>query len=68
MEGLEKYYDLLNAERMGIGREDFNIIVKTDRLHSLTQLTDFFSKKLLKTSIIHRASLLDNKRNLYLCG
>lgn len=67
MEGLEKYYDLLNAERMGAGREDFNIIVKTYKLHSLTRLI-IFSKKLLKTSIIHRASLLDNKRNLYLCG
>jgi len=37
MKDLEDYYDLLNAERIGAGRENFNIIVKIDRLHGLTR-------------------------------
>lgn len=44
MEDLVNYYNLLNAERMGVGRQNFNIIVKIDRLHSLTRLIDFFQK------------------------
>ena len=32
---------------MGVERENSTIIVKTDRLHSLTRLTVFFQKKLL---------------------
>ena len=44
MKDLVNYYDLQNAERMGVGRENFNIIVKIDRLHSLTRLIDFFKK------------------------
>lgn len=43
MEELEDYYDLLNAERMGVGRQNFNIIVKINRINSLTQLYDCFS-------------------------
>lgn len=67
MKGLENYYHLLNAARMGVGRKNFNIIVKIDRLYSLTQLTDFF-KKTARISLIYlRALLLDKKRNLYLC-
>lgn len=44
MEDLEDHYDLQNAERMGVGRENFKIIVKIDRLYSLTRLIDFFQK------------------------
>lgn len=47
MEDLEDHYDLLNAERMGACRENFNIIVKIDRLHSLNRLIDFFQKNSL---------------------
>jgi len=47
MEDLEDYYDLLNAERMGVGRQNFNIIVKIDRLYSLTRLIHFFQKNCL---------------------
>ena len=46
MEDLVNYYNLLNAERMGACRENFNIIVKIDRLHSLTRLIDSFQKTL----------------------
>ncbi|OBW39993.1 hypothetical protein AB670_03680 [Chryseobacterium sp. MOF25P] len=37
MKGLENYYHLLNAARMGVDRDHFNVIVKIDELHSLTQ-------------------------------
>ncbi|MBM7418832.1 hypothetical protein M2254_000330 [Chryseobacterium sp. BIGb0186] len=47
MEDLVNYYHLLNAERMGVGRQNFNIIVKIDRLHSLTRLINFFQKNCL---------------------
>lgn len=44
MKGLENYYHLLNAARMGVGKENCNIIVKIDRSHSLTRLIDLFKK------------------------
>lgn len=47
MKGLKKYYNLLNAGRMGVDRDNFNIIVKIDRLHSLTRLINLFKKNLL---------------------